>query len=266
MTNLQSIGHDATLYFDKRRKHQAEEYDDGFSQTGMTEDQEMEEHAFSTFTDGAFTFEDTPGAAATSAPVVFGRQKGVDVVKEMKEICLEFEETSPMENLAIELNSYKFSQNATYSDCTMASTLAMVERMEITADMSDGKLVSSLKSRLSFWAPLLQKMSIGIEEERAIISGLERVATTPNTPGATKLGSGLSFRFLLQTLHDEEVLSEEAILAWAGDRKEETNTESPVYNLFQLTSIQDFLEWLEEESEEEEEEDSDDDSDDDSEW
>lgn len=253
VTKMQSIGYDASSYLEKRKIYQAEDDSDDFSQTGPTEDEKMDAQAFSMMTDDAFTFEDTP---SSSAPVVFGRQKGVDVVKEMKEICMEFEESSPMENLAIELNSYKFSQNASYSDCTMASTLAMVERMEIDADMTDGKLVSSLKSRLEFWAPLLQKMSIGIDEEKAIIHGLERVATAEGSPESTKLSSGLSFRFLLQTLHDEEVLSEDAILSWAAERKEEP-ADGPLRNLFQLQSIQDFLEWLEEESEEEEDSDDD---------
>jgi translation initiation factor eIF-2B subunit epsilon len=257
VVKMQSIGYDTSSYLEKRKIYQVEDDDDGFSQTGPTEDEKMDAQAFSMMTDDAFTFEDTP---TSSDPVVFGRQKGVDVVKEMKEICMEFEESSPMENLAIELNSYKFSQNAAYSDCTMASTLAMVERMEITVDMKDSKLVASLKSRLAFWAPLLQKLSMGIDEEKAIIHGLERVATAPGTPEATKLGSGLSLRFLLQTLHDEEVLSEDAILSWAADRKEES-ADSSLGKLFQLQSIQDFLEWLEEESEEEDSDDDDSNSD-----
>eukprot|EP00526_Cylindrotheca_closterium_P008539 CAMPEP_0113642746 /NCGR_PEP_ID=MMETSP0017_2-20120614/22460_1 /TAXON_ID=2856 /ORGANISM="Cylindrotheca closterium" /LENGTH=807 /DNA_ID=CAMNT_0000554193 /DNA_START=96 /DNA_END=2519 /DNA_ORIENTATION=+ /assembly_acc=CAM_ASM_000147 len=254
---MQSIGYDPSLYWSKREEYQAETEDDGLSQDGgPTEDEQMDAHAFSMMTDDAFTFEDTPTAtmASSSAPVVFGRQKGVDVVKEMKEICLEFEETSPMENLAIELNSYKFSQNAAYSDCTRASTLAMVDRLEITADMKDGKLVSSLKSRLAFWGPLLQKMSIGMDEEKSILYGLEQVAIQENSPVAAKLSTGLSFRFVLQTLHDEEVLSEEAILSWAAERKGEPE-DSALGKLFQLKSIQDFLEWLEEDDDDEDSDD-----------
>ncbi|KAL3939899.1 MAG: hypothetical protein SGBAC_005452 [Bacillariaceae sp.] len=251
---MQSIGYDPSSYWKKRVEYQAESEEDGLSQAGgPTEDEQMDAHAFSMMTDNAFTFEDTP-TATTVAPVVFGRQKGVDVVKEMKEICLEFEETSPMENLAIELNSYKFSQNAAYSDCTRASTLAMVDRLEITADMKDGKLVSSLKSRLEFWGPLLQKMSIGVDEEKSILYGVEQVAIQENSPVATKLSAGLSFRFVLQTLHDEEVLSEEAILSWAAERKDEPK-DSALGKLFQLKSIQDFLEWLEEEDDDEDSDD-----------
>jgi translation initiation factor eIF-2B subunit epsilon len=88
----------------------------------------------------------------------------------------------------------------------------------------------ALKARLELWAPLLQKLSIGQEEEKAIIHGLERSATAEGQVGE-KLSSGPSFRFLLQTLHDEEVLGEEAILAWAEEQKGEA-LDSPLGKLF----------------------------------
>jgi translation initiation factor eIF-2B subunit epsilon len=88
---------------------------------------------------------------------------------------------------------------------------------------------------------------MGEAEEIAIIHGLERAATA-GTPAAEKLSSGLSFRFFLQTLHDVEVLSEEAILAWAEERKSEPAKDTLVGRLFLLPSVQDFLEWLQDES------------------
>jgi len=252
---LEAIGFDIASYMEHRQKKQAEPVNDGFSEKGRDEeDERMESEAFSAYTDGTFTFDANIGptsSSAASSSMIIGRQKGVNVIKEMKEICLEYEETSPMENLAIELNSYKFSQNASYSECTQAATLAMLERMDITSDMKDGKLVANLKHRLAFFGALLQKMSIGLEEEKSIIHGLEHAATTEGSSSAEKLSSGLSFRFLLQTLHDEEVLSEEAILSWAADRKEGASVDSKVGKIFALQSVQDFLEWLEEESEEE---------------
>jgi translation initiation factor eIF-2B subunit epsilon len=229
----------------------------------------MESEAFVAYTEGSFTFADIPSVPAESDnAVVFGRQKGVDVVKELKEICMDFDDNgnTPMENLAIELNSYKFSQNATYSDCTMAATLTVLERLGISAEMSDGKLVSGLKNKLAFWGPLLKKLSIGQAEELAIIHAIERAATSQNgdelTGMAIKLSSGLSFRFLLQTLHDEEVLSEQALLAWAEQRKSEPDS-SPLGKLFRLQSVQDFLEWLEEGDEDDDDDDDDDEDDED---
>ena len=168
---------------------------------------------------------------------MIGRQRGVDVIKEMIEICMEFDESCfPMENLSIELNSYKFSQNATYGDCTMSATFAMLQKMDIGPEVKDGRLVATLKTKLEeFWAPLLQKMSIGVAEEISIIYAVEMAATNTGYAKTStdtklmkliteKLSNGMSFRFVLQTMHDEEVLSEEALLKWAEERKNEEGT------------------------------------------
>ena len=55
-----------------------------------------------------------------------------------------------------------------------------------------------------------------------------------------------SFRFILQTLHDEEIVSEEAILSWAAMRK--SGHDGPQQKLFQQKATQEFLEWLEDDS------------------
>ena len=161
------------------------------------------------------------------------------------------EHEGAIEILAIELNSYKFSQNATYSDCTTAAMLAVLDKMKIVEGMSNGKLVAALKMQLEEWATLLKKMSVGVEEEKSIISALE-VAAIGEGAVSNVLSKEPAFRFLLQTLHDEEVVSEEAILSWAAERKEE-GEDTPRGKLFRQQPTQDFLEWLEEESEEEDE-------------
>ena len=253
-----SIGFDPTrLYMDRKEQQEADIEDDGFSDDenndeamGMDED---EDYAASTvniaFAESATASLIMPGAS--TAPQ-FGRQAGVDVVNELKTICLEFETSSPMENLAIELNSYKFSQNATYSDCCMGATLAILDLMNITKEMSDGKLVAGLKSQLEVWGPLLKRLSIGSEEEKAIIVALENAAIGGGDIGEV-LSTGLTFRFVLQTLHDEEIIGEETVLGWASERRTEIakgGDDNPRAQLFQMQPVQDFLEWLEEESEE----------------
>jgi translation initiation factor eIF-2B subunit epsilon len=60
---------------------------------------------------------------------IIGRQRGIDVVKELRDICLEHETSSPDDNLRIELNSFKFIQNATYSDCCKGAMMAVMERI-----------------------------------------------------------------------------------------------------------------------------------------
>jgi translation initiation factor eIF-2B subunit epsilon len=134
----------------------------------------------------------------------------------------------------------------------MGATLAILELMSITKGMTDGKLVAGLKSQLEVWGPLLKRLSIGVEEEKAIIVALENAAIGGGDIGEV-LSTGRSFRFVLQTLHDEEIISEETVLGWASERRKELAREgedNARAQLFQLPPVQDFLEWLEEESDE----------------
>jgi len=251
LIKAQSIGYDTSAWFNARRAtHLPDDVDDLSDDDGGSLDAD-----FTSEFDEALTF--STGAASNvdqhGAPII-GRQRGVDVVKELKDICMEHE--GAIENLAIELNSFKFSQNATYSDCTTAAMLAVLDKMKIDESMSAGKLVTALKTQLQEWAPLLQKMSIGMVEEKSIVCALESAATGEGAVAGV-LGQEPAFRFLLQTLHDEEVVSEEAILSWAAERRGK-GEDTPQGMLFLQQPTQDFLEWLEEDSSEDEEDSSED--------
>jgi hypothetical protein len=79
---------------------------------------------------------------------------------------------------------------------------------------------------------------------------------------ADVLGKEPAFRFVLQTLHDKEIVNEVAIFEWAGERREEGQDDSrPRSALFWQQPTQDFLEWLEESSDEDSSGGSDDDED-----
>mmetsp|Transcript_23648 Transcript_23648/g.33192 ORF Transcript_23648/g.33192 Transcript_23648/m.33192 type:complete len:791 (-) Transcript_23648:646-3018(-) len=249
---VESIGYDATRLYKRRLEIQKEE-DDLLSDIEDQNDVEFDAYGQD---DGGMDFSGSGMSSTNAQAPIIGRQKGVDVVKELKAICDEHETSSPVENLAIELNSFKFSQNATYSDCTMAATLTILEKMEITSSMSAGKLVSSLKELLSHWAPLLQRMSIGLDEEKSIIGAVEKAALDGGEMGDA-LSKEPSFRYMLQTLYDDGdgVVSEEAIMSWAADRNNE-DPESPRVKLFKQEKTQEFLEWLQEESDDDSEEDS----------
>jgi translation initiation factor eIF-2B subunit epsilon len=69
------------------------------------------------------------------------------------------------------------------------------------------------------------------------------------------LSKGMLFRFLLQTLHDKEIVSEEAFGEWAEEHKGETS--SPRAELYTSQKVSDFIEWLQEASEDDSDEDSD---------
>ena len=95
-------------------------------------------------------------------------------------------------------------------------------------------------------------------DEVGIIIGLEKLL---RMPAYERFCSQGLLRFLLQNLHNEEVVSEEAILTWKG-RREGGQGDDHALGLFADDKIKDFLEWLEDE-EEETESGSDDDDDDD---
>jgi translation initiation factor eIF-2B subunit epsilon len=279
-----------------QQQHNYDDDNDSFSDEDEYGDHDMGNRPYDDDDDDDFgdddrvTFGEPTSAPATTNTMIIGRQDGVDVVKELKLICLEYEGGS-MDNLGIELNSYKFSQNATYADCTMAAIMALIEKLHITSKMSDGKLISEFKVSLELWSSLLHKMCIGIDEEKAIVLGLERCAigdddnnddtvndgeetwSSNSNEQVMKLSSGMSFRLLLQTLHDEEIVSEEAILWWAQERRHHetavvpsgttttthrtTRMEKRRRELFRLPPVQDFIEWLEDGDDEDDDDDED---------
>ena len=189
---------------------------------------------------------------------ITGRQKGVDVVKELKVLCLEHEKGNSLENLAIELNSFKFSQNASYVDCNHAAVLACYELVESarggkSVGVAGG--VGLLKKELASWSALFKKLSPRVDDQIGVIIGLEAICTMGEGLGQVLGGQG--FRFLLQICFDDlEILSEESITAWAEKRKGGEGGEE-VLKMFGMETVVEFLEWMaesEEESSDEEEE------------
>ena len=266
----QSIGYDMALIYKKWKKLQMEDEDDGFSLEGMGSDDDgmdVEDDGWENDAGGAAVGGNMQSTTSSShldddGMQVVGRQKGVDVVKELRDICLEHETSHPVDNLRIEIQSFKFSQNAAYADCCKGVMMAVMEKIleEVGGESapSPGKLVGSLKSMLGYWGTLLQSFCIGSKEEQAIIHTLESMAL--GSTSSSVLGKEPTFRFVLQTLHDQEIVNEEAIFEWASERKEE-DKDSALGMLFLQKPTQDFLEWLDDDSSSGEDSDGDDSSD-----
>ena len=85
-----------------------------------------------------------------------------------------------------------------------------------------------------------------MEEEKSVIIAVETAATGGGIVGDL-LSKQPAFRFVLQTLHDQELISEEAIISWAKLRRD-GNAESAQGKLFQQAPTQQFVEWIEEDS------------------
>jgi len=258
----QSIGFDTSIVIKRRielqmAKEAAEERDwcsdDEEEASGGEECPEGETEGFvnhgiagdSVLTNSLYSGLNEDGFAIT------GRQKGVDVVKELKLLCMEHDKGRDVTYLAIELNSFKFSQNATYSDCCTGAILALLEVANITLDKKPLEVIKRVEAELKYWSPLFKKLTQGIDEERAIITAIESLATGGNSSEVAQvLAKEPTFRCVLEKLHDFEYVSEEAILAWAAQRRrdEEDDENNPLVKLFLQQATQDFLDWLEEES------------------
>eukprot|EP00558_Chaetoceros_sp_UNC1202_P001822 CAMPEP_0197260116 /NCGR_PEP_ID=MMETSP1429-20130617/83869_1 /TAXON_ID=49237 /ORGANISM="Chaetoceros sp., Strain UNC1202" /LENGTH=206 /DNA_ID=CAMNT_0042724347 /DNA_START=638 /DNA_END=1258 /DNA_ORIENTATION=- len=180
LVKSQSIGFDPTSIFEKRIQRQLEDDD------ALNDDDEYGGYD----NDGEFgTGFDSMHSNNLNEDgfLIAGRQAGVDVVKEMKSICMDHDITSPIENLRIELNSFKFSQNATFGDCVTGATLAIFDRLNLTADVSGAKLISSFKAELEHWGERLETLCHTTEEEKSVIAAVETAAT-----GGGVLGEVLS--------------------------------------------------------------------------
>jgi translation initiation factor eIF-2B subunit epsilon len=109
----QSIGFFPSALYVERQKLQTE--DDGFSDDDGHHVVDRLESDLTGYSDGSVGFGRIPGNA-NGIPTrdeisIIGRQKGVDVIKELKTICLEYEASSPIENLGIELVQVQSKRN-----------------------------------------------------------------------------------------------------------------------------------------------------------
>lgn len=245
--NINCIGFDASPIFNKRFENYLREEADDMS-IGVAKDE------ISMASSGPFNLTGAESIDTGFSPMmIVGRQKGVDVVKELKNLILEHEDDASIDNLAIELNSFKFSQNASFADCATAATQAVVEKMDITSSMSDIKLVGSLKSQLQYFGPLFTKFCHEESDEVAVVKEFELLSLEGSS--SERLKKSPSFRFILQTLHDMDIVSEGAILSWAISHE---NTSESAKELFLQQTTQDFLEWLREDSDDSDDSDSED--------
>jgi len=113
----QSIGYDPSGLL-KKRKLLQEAGDEGYVSDDNVVDEDSDDD------DRHDNGENLSSSNLTAeGSFITGRQRGIDVVKELTQICLEHDDSSPIENLAIELNSFKFSQNATFGDCVTGKCL-----------------------------------------------------------------------------------------------------------------------------------------------
>jgi NDP-sugar pyrophosphorylase family protein len=179
------------------------------------------------------------------------------------------------ENVVIELNGLKIAEDKTFADCarfmlTTALGLCLPAPLAISheyrglyiagdvdADTKDGKLELLKRTAVQFhrWKDLLTKFLKNEEDQVELLLTLEEFCGEEGDfEGTGEKGAAFAAIFpqLLKLLYQEDIVGEEALLAWAEEKTHADDDEKRFLRL-----AEPFLEWLqeaEEESSEDEEE------------
>lgn len=135
------------------------------------------------------------------------------------------EKDEDIDNIQVEINSLKFSQNQTFSSCITGCVKALLET-------SPAKPSAHIRK----WLGILQSYIRTDPEKLQTIKEIET--------HIVELPCQNSFHIIIKELFDADVVNEEAILEW--------NSQCENQNLKGLMAQ--FIEWLEAEDEDSEEE------------
>lgn len=179
------------------------------------------------------------------------------------------------ENVVIELNGLKIAEDRTFADCAryMLTTAlglclppphiiideykGLYNAKDINSKTKEGRLELLRRATIQLrqWQDLLQKFVRGEEDQVELLLTLEEFCgeegdfEETGERGADYVGI---FPQLLKVLYDLDVVSEEALVAWAKEKEMAEEQEKQFLRL-----AQPFLDWLQEAEEESDEEDSD---------
>jgi translation initiation factor eIF-2B subunit epsilon len=171
------------------------------------------------------------------------------------------------QNITMEIKSVKFAQNKEFSDCIRGVVPALlqiaIKTGEGTGEIQSSKaIISKLKPLLTEggWGymvlrPLIQEKG----DEGVLIGALEDLAVESDYSNVL----APIFRFILQMLHDSDLLTDTSLLEWAELRASSQGCSEAKMSLFLTPAVQAFVAWIKEDDEEESDEDDDDDDDDD---
>lgn len=148
------------------------------------------------------------------------------------------------EHVVIEVNSLKLAYNKTFADCAGAMFKALANLAWGGSHASAKELLMSTKEIISKWGSLLQKFLKGSDDEHEILLTFEEVCSECHKEFAPL------FSQILQVLYDKDIVSEDAILAWA-EEKQDADDNDRVF----LKQSEPFIQWLKEAPEEDDDED-----------
>ncbi|CAM9714743.1 unnamed protein product [Ascophyllum nodosum] len=170
-------------------------------------------------------------------PPMDGSEAFHQVVKEM--LMNGHQEGHPLDNLLLEIKSYKFAQNRDFKDC-MRPALEVALDLAGAGTVQGMALVAAVKSQLKHWKPVLSKLIVESGDDVEMIKVVEGYALRPECEGTLRA----MFRYVVQTLLHEEMVSDDCLARWVELRRA-TPQGSPERALFEQEEVQEFVKWLE---------------------
>ncbi|CAG9467533.1 unnamed protein product [Pedinophyceae sp. YPF-701] len=184
-------------------------------------------------------------------------------------------------NVVVELNGLRLAENRTFADCARYifttvlglscpappgvagrefSALYPTDPPDTATKAGRLKLLAGVRAQLKKWKGLVEKFARGEDEQVDLLLTLEEFCSEEGVfSGTGEYGAALGgvFQEILQLLYSTDVVSEDALLAWADEKAQATEDERVWLNRAGA-----FIEWLKE-SDEEDDDDDDDEEDDD---
>ncbi|CAM6040484.1 unnamed protein product [Sphagnum compactum] len=151
------------------------------------------------------------------------------------------------EHVVIEVNSLKLAFNKTFADCAGAMFKAIIDLALEAPHPTARELLSITKDVFSRWGSLLCKFLKGSDDEHEVLLTFEEICIESHKEFAPL------FSQVLHMLYDIDVVSEDAIIAWASE-KQYADESDKVF----LKQSEKFIQWLKEAPEEEDEDEEDD--------
>ncbi|KAG0601733.1 hypothetical protein M758_11G136100 [Ceratodon purpureus] len=143
------------------------------------------------------------------------------------------------EHVVIEVNSLKLAYNKTFADCAGAMFKALMSLALGLPYTSAKELLANTKDVVIKWGSLLQKFLKGSDDEHEILLTFEEVCLESHKEFAPL------FSQILQEMYDKDIISEDAIMAWAKE-KQDADDNDKVF----VKQSEPFIQWLKEAPEE----------------
>ncbi|TMW64476.1 hypothetical protein Poli38472_011356 [Pythium oligandrum] len=152
----------------------------------------------------------------------------------------------------MEIKSYKFSQNLSFATVINGIIPGLLDRVP-TQGLDKMALLGQMHGKFRKWSSVLKRCLVEDGDPSAVVEALEAACLSDEH----RTTWSPLFRFLLQTVHDMEFVSEEVVLEWHESRVGGDHG-AAAKELASSKDVLEFIEWLQEEEESDEDDDDDD--------